>query len=290
LPCPAVLFQHNVEATIWKRHFEVQTHRVKKGFFFNQWQKMQRFEAETCRRFDSVIAVSKDDAEAMQRDYGIAEVFDVPTGVDTDFFQPAGREAVVPNSLVFTGSMDWLPNEDAIRYFTQEVLPLLKARIPDVSLTVVGRNPHPALVELSRNEPAVIVTGRVADVRPYMERGAAYVVPLRIGGGTRLKIYEAMAMEKPIISTTVGAEGLPLRNGVELLLADGAEAFADAVVRVLSDATLARRLGQQAAATVREQFGWTTVATQFANICQQTIDRTLGRIASSPPEVATVEV
>ena len=235
LPCPTVLFQHNVEAMIWKRHYEVQSHPVKKAYLKTQWQKMFKFEREMCRRFDSVISVSHEDSETMQREYGIPEVFDVPTGVDVEFFTTSGSVERDPFNLVFTGSMDWLPNEDGIRYFTEQVLPKVKALLPDVTLTVVGRSPYPSLIELSKNDPSIIVTGRVDDVRPYMERASAYVVPLRIGGGTRLKIYEAMAMEKPIISTSIGAEGLPLKDGEHLLLADDAENFARSIVRVLTE-------------------------------------------------------
>jgi sugar transferase (PEP-CTERM/EpsH1 system associated) len=269
LSCPAILFQHNVEAMIWKRHYEVQTNPVKKAYLYRQWRKMQRFESVACRRFDSVVAVSREDRDFMVQQYGAVNTFDVPTGVDTDFFQPTGKEERVAHSMVFTGSMDWLPNEDAIRYFTEQIMPRIKQQLPDATLIVVGRNPYPALLELSRRDASIIVTGRVDDVRPYMERAAAYVVPLRIGGGTRLKIYEAMAMEKPIISTTVGAEGLPVRDGVELILADEPDSFAAAVVRVLSDEQVASDLGMQAAATVRESFGWRKVAESFEKICRQ---------------------
>jgi hypothetical protein len=163
--------------------------------------------------------------------------------------------------------LDWLPNDDAIRYFTREIMPLIKSKVPDVTLTVVGRNPAPALVDLSKEDKSLIITGRVDDVRPYMENAAAYIVPLRIGGGTRLKIFEAMAMEKAVVSTTVGAEGLPLQNGVELLLADEPASFADAVVRVLTDHACADELGQRAATVVRENFGWRQVTEQFMSIC-----------------------
>jgi glycosyltransferase involved in cell wall biosynthesis len=198
-------------------------------------------------------------------------VSDVPTGVDTEFFQPTGSVAPAPHNLVFTGSMDWLPNEDAIRWFTGEVLPRVRRTLPDVELTVVGRDPFPGLLELSARDPGVVVTGRVADVRPYMERAAAYVVPIRVGGGTRLKIYEAMAMAKPVISTTVGAEGLPVRDGQELLIGDTPDEFAAAVVRVLEDEVLARELGARAAATVRARFGWDKVAASFAESCERAL-------------------
>jgi len=272
LACPSVLFQHNVEAIIWKRHYEVQSNPVKKAYLFAQWRKMRRFEQEMCRNFDCVIAVSAEDREQIAQEYSAKAVFEVPTGVDTEFFRPNGREKVDPHNIVFTGSMDWMPNEDAIRYFTEEIMPLIKASVPNLTLTVVGRNPYPSLIALSQRDPSVIVTGRVDDVRPYMERAAAYVVPIRIGGGTRLKIYEAMAMAMPIVSTTIGAEGLPVRDELELLLADTPAAFAAAVVRLLTGQDFAQALGSRAAAVVREQFGWKRVAASFAELCVRALE------------------
>ena len=268
---PTVLFQHNVEAMIWKRHYEVQASAAKKKYLFRQWQKMRAFEAKMCPRFDSVVAVSREDRELMQQDYDVKAIYDVPTGVDTSFFRPSGTRERRPANLVFTGSMDWLPNEDAIRYFTEQILPRIKQAVPGVTLTVVGRDPYPALVELSKRDASVIVTGRVEDVRPFMEEAAVYVVPLRIGGGTRLKIYEAMAMEKAIVSTSIGAEGLPVEDGREILLADTSEAFADAVIKLLRDESLNTEIGTRAAAKVRENFGWDIVADSFAAICERTI-------------------
>jgi len=167
--------------------------------------------------------------------------------------------------------MDWLPNEDAIRYFTEEIMPRIKQQVPEVTLTVVGRDPYPSLVELSKQDPSIVVTGRVNDVRPFIEDSSVYIVPLRIGGGTRLKIFEAMAMEKPIVSTSVGAEGLPVIDGKEILLADTPEAFANAVVRLLRDQTLADDIGKRAASTVRQKFGWENVADNFAAICERVV-------------------
>jgi glycosyltransferase involved in cell wall biosynthesis len=285
---PTVLFQHNVEAMIWKRHYEVQSNPLKKLYLRNQWRKSFRYERDACRRFDRVVAVSEEDRLRMEREYGLSEVADVPTGVDTEFFRPHGLERREPHNLVFTGSMDWLPNEDAIQYFTKEILPLIRRSVPDVSLTVVGRNPYPSLIELSKRDPSVIVTGRVEDVRPYMERAAAYIVPIRVGGGTRLKIYEAMAMEKPIVSTTIGAEGLPVRDGEELLLADEAETFASSVVRVLQDESFAQALGGRAASIVRESFGWDRVSATFAEICAGVIQMR-GRVGRERNEVVSAK-
>ena len=271
LQCPVVLFQHNVEAAIWRRHFEVQKNAAKRMYLKWQWLKMQRFEGSICRRVDRVIAVSDADAETMQDDYRIEKVYPIPTGVDVEFFRPNPNAAVKPNSLVFTGSMDWLPNEDGINYFNSEILPLIQKSLPGVTLTVVGRNPSRKLLELAQRDPSIIVTGRVDDVRPYMERAAAYIVPLRIGGGTRLKIYEALVMEKPTISTTVGAEGLPLRDGVELVLRDDPRGFADAVVKILTDSNFATQLSKNAAQLVRQNFGWDRVSVIMAELCEAVV-------------------
>ena len=271
LQTPVVLFQHNVEAEIWRRHYNVQQNAAKRLYLYRQWRKMQRFERDVCRRVDSVIAVSETDSEMMERDYGLAKVPNIPTGVDVDFFKPLNSATARPNSLVFTGSMDWLPNEDAMQYFINDILPIVKQKIPNVHLTIVGRNPYPSLVELAQQDPALTVTGRVDDVRCYIEDAVAFIVPIRIGGGTRLKIYEAMAMEKPVISTTIGAEGLPVYDGAQLLIADDPKTLAEAVVMVLSDSELATRLGTSAAQLVRQNFGWPGVATSFVDICRAVI-------------------
>lgn len=267
----SVLFQHNVEAIIWKRHYETQTNSAKRAFLKREWRKMTKFEGMMCRQFDCVIAVSPEDRDLMRTDYGVRCVDSVPTGVDTDYFKPRRASANGTHDLVFTGSMDWLPNEDGIRYFVESVLPLIKQSVPGVRLTVVGRNPSKSLVELSQRDTSIVVTGRVDDVRGYIDEAAAYIVPLRIGGGTRLKIYEAMAMEKPVVSTSVGAEGLPVEDGFDIILGDTAETFAAGVRKVLSEPQLARDIGLRAAQKVREKFGWKQVARDFAGLCEEAI-------------------
>ncbi len=272
--CATVLFQHNVESIIWQRHYEIERGRLRKAFFYNQWQKMYRYERDVCRRFDSVVAVSRVDRDLMAKEFGLSEVYDVPTGVDTDYFRPSDAERD-PAEIVFTGSMDWMPNEDAINYFAEEILPLIARSIPGVKLSVVGRNPTARTKSLAEANPAITVTGRVEDIRPFIDRATAYVVPLRVGGGTRLKIYEAMAMGVPVISTSIGAEGLPVRDGEDLLIADTAEGFAQTVTRVLLDKQLAARIGSQAHRVVRERFGWSVAACAFAEVCERAASREL---------------
>jgi sugar transferase (PEP-CTERM/EpsH1 system associated) len=266
LGVPTVLFQHNVEAMIWERHARVAANPVKKAYMGEQWRRMRRHEAAECQRFDHVIAVSPQDAEVFRRDFGVRAVSDVPTGVDVEYFRPAGRAERRPHELVFTGSMDWMPNEDAILWFAEAILPRIRARVPDATLTVVGRQP-PARVRALDGQGGVTVTGGVPDVRPYMEAAALFVVPIRIGGGTRLKIFEAMAMAMPVVSTPVGAEGLPVRHDEDAVLAEEAGAFADAVVALLRDPARARAIGDAAASRVRREYGWEAVAARFAAQC-----------------------
>ena len=279
---PAVLFQHNVEAVIWRRHTDTQRSRLTRMLFLMQWRRMQGFERAACRRYDAIVAVSPQDRSIIEREYGAPLVRDIPTGVDTDYFRPSPSTEWDPYHLVFSGSMDWLPNDDAMKYFTREIFPRIRASCPEAMLTIVGRNPFPSLTALSRQHPHIRITGRVDDVRPYMERAAVYVIPLRIGGGTRLKAFEAMAMEKAIVSTSIGVEGLPIVNGTDALIADEPDAFADAVIRLLRHPGLAKQLGENAAAKVRAAFGWAPVAASFIEVCEMARRRWKQKHGPSP--------
>ena len=273
LSCPSVLFQHNVEALIWRRHADIQTKRLARLYFRSQWRRMEAFERTACQKFDAIVAVSAQDRTIMEYEYGAPLVREIPTGVDTDYFCPSRSVEQDPYHLVFSGSMDWLPNDDAMKYFCREILPRIRASLPRVTLTIVGRNPFPGLEALSREHPFIRVTGRVEDVRSYIERASVYVIPLRIGGGTRLKVFEAMGMEKPIVSTSIGVEGLPVVDGKDVLIADEPQAFADAVLRLLRDRPFARQIGMTAAAKVRTQFGWKPVAQSFLKACDLAVMR-----------------
>ena len=171
--------------------------------------------------------------------------------------------------MIYLGAMDWLPNEDGILFFAEEVLPRLRALAPSVRLTVVGRNPSRRLAERLRAHPEIQALGRVEDVRPHMARGAVFVIPLRIGGGTRIKAYEAMAMGKAVVSTRVGVEGLPVRDGENLILADDPEAFATATARLLKDSTERERIGRNARAYVEEHVSWRRATDAFADACRR---------------------
>jgi glycosyltransferase involved in cell wall biosynthesis len=189
--------------------------------------------------------------------------------VDTNYFKPDGRPER-PNRLVFSGSMDWHPNEDAVIYFADLILPRIRAEIPDATLTVVGRNPSARLREAAARA-GIEVTGTVDDVRPFIGEGSVYVVPLRAGGGTRLKIFEALAMARPVVSTTVGAEGLALESGRHFIAADEPETFADTVIALLRSPERRRSLGQAGRDLVEACYSWPTIAREFEDCCQEVV-------------------
>ena len=268
---PVLLFQHNVESLIWKRTADNARGLANRLYFRDQWRRIRDFEVRACAAFDGVIAVSEDDARIFREEFGLQNVFGaVPTGVDTEHFHTPNPRRV-PRSLVFLGSMDWMPNIDGVVWFAESIFPLIKKEYPEVTLTVVGRNPTAAVRQLATRDPQIRVTGTVDDVRPYLAEAEATVVPLRVGGGTRIKIFEAMATGIPVVSTRIGAEGLPLEDGRDILLADAPEAFAAAVGRLFASAELRGQIGGSGLALVREKFGWGASTDVFESYCNRAI-------------------
>jgi sugar transferase (PEP-CTERM/EpsH1 system associated) len=261
-PIPKVLFTHNVETLIWKRQWAVARNPLWKAVCWREYCTTALAERRYLNLADHVLTVSDTDRDLFARTIKPAKITVIPTGVDSDFFRPAAGEEQ-PNTLVFTGSMDYMPNEDGICYFVEQILPRVRFHLPNVALLVVGRRPSPRLLKLATMTPGVEVTGAVDDIRSYVQRGSVYVVPLRVGSGTRLKIFEAMAMGKAVISTSVGAEGLPVRSGLDILIADSPDEFANAVVRLLADRNLRRDLGRAARQLVVQKHSWASVAQHF---------------------------
>jgi polysaccharide biosynthesis protein PslH len=258
----AVLFQHNVESIIWQRHAQEARGPAKKAYFRLQARRMQQFEAGVCRRAGHIVAVSEVDAAAMRQLFGAERISSVATGVDIDYFSPPPKPDP-KGDLIFVGSMDWLPNIDAVQYLAAEILPRIHKERPECRVIVAGRRPAPSLQELARREPRILLTGTVPDVRPYLWGSTVSIVPLRIGGGTRLKIFEAVAARLPVVSTSVGAEGLPLEDGKQILLADTPETFASACLRLLADGARREQIAREAWEFVAGQFSWDAVTRAF---------------------------
>jgi len=259
-----VLFQHNVEAVIWKRRTEHASDALRRFYLKRQADRMFRYEGAVCKKVRKVIAVSEDDAALMRDWYGVPGIDAVPTGVDAEYFKP--RSPVPPAiDLVFVGSMDWAPNIDGIDWFQREVLPVLLRKKPDCSIAIVGRKPPRAVQQLAETYPRIQVTGTVPDVRPWLWGSKVSIVPLRVGGGTRLKIFEAMAAGIPVVSTTVGAEGLGAKDGETIRLADSPEKFAESCLSLLDDAAERQRLSERALHMITSLYSWEAAATAFEN-------------------------
>jgi glycosyltransferase involved in cell wall biosynthesis len=268
LTIPSILFQHNVESEIWRRHEETCTHPVRKHIYKREFRKMLRYEEMVVRRFSRVVAVSDHDRSLMSAWVDPSCISVVPTGVDLARFRVEGDRQASGSLVMFVGAMDWEPNIDAVEYFCTAVWPEIKTKVADARFRIVGRNPGSRVQRLAAAD--VEVTGSVPSVVDHLREAAVVVVPLRIGGGTRLKIYEAMAAGKAIVSTTVGAEGLEIHPGKDIWLADHASSMAEAVVTLLQDPE--RRRGfERAAVTQAAKFDWSVVAERFRQTIQNAL-------------------
>ncbi len=268
-----VFDDHNAEYLLQQRiaQAEIESRGWSLGAIYStiQSRKLRRFERRICRHADRVIAVSEADAAALQSLDPSIRVHVIPNGVDTTYYR---RESVTPidlppHSLVFTGTMDFRPNVEAVLWFAREVLPQVKASVPDAHFVIVGRQPHPRLNVL-RADPAIIITGSVEDTRPYIASAAVDVIPLRMGGGTRLKLLEALSMQAPIVSTTLGAEGFEVASGRELLLADDAASFAQAVIELIDDRARSEAL-RRAGRSFAEKYDWQRIGPLFEAVYRQ---------------------
>lgn len=271
---PALVFDdHNCEYLLQQRNALTDLRRPRRwpaaAYSLIQWQKLRRYEAAAMQGADGVVAVSAADRIALQQLGATTPITVVSNGIDLAHYQPLPLTSTPAPTIVFTGKMDYRPNIDAVLWFAQQVLPRILAQAPDARFQIVGMNPHTRL-DVLRQHPAIEITGAVADTRPYLQQATVYVIPMRVGGGTRFKALEAMACAAPIVSTTLGVEGIDIHSGQEMLLADAPEEFAVAVLRVLADAAgsgvLRRQLGAQGRRFVETHYAWEAIIPQLENV------------------------
>ena len=271
IPVPSVMFTHNVEAEIFLRHTQVAANPFVRKIWNNQYRKMLDFEKNALTKFDLNIAVSTKDADYFRNQFNLSNIREIPTGTDLDFYRyqtPSDNK-----NLVFTGSMDWNANIDGISYFIESIWPHIIHNEPDTKLQVVGRNPPTQMVKKYHQQKFDIeFTGFVNDVRSYVWNAAVYLIPLRVGSGTRIKAFEAMAMGCPVVSTTLGVEGLELEPGKHYLCADTPEAFSEAVCKLLTDKTLRETISRNARQHVEQNFSSQRVSDKFEAICLEAIN------------------
>ncbi|HUO14440.1 MAG TPA: glycosyltransferase family 4 protein [Verrucomicrobiae bacterium] len=275
---PCVLFQHNVECEIWRRHAETEANPLKRAVYGLEFRRMLAYEKATVESFPHVIAVSEHDRKLMSEWVDAARITVMPTGVDLEQYGPVASAQNCDRPLViFVGAMDWEPNIDGVEYFCRQIWPAVQTKLPTARFRIVGRNPDARVLSLASD--TVEVTGRVPSVIEHLREAIVVVVPLRIGGGTRLKIYEAMAAGRALVSTSIGAEGLNVHHGLDIVLSDDPSNFADCIVSLVNEVEYRRRM-ERAAAKLVEQYGWPVIAEKFEEILEGVI-RQPGQISRS---------
>ena len=281
----SVLFQHNVESEIWRRHYETEKNPAKRIVYGMESKRILAYENEAVKRFHHVIAVSEHDRSLMSAWVSPQQITVVPTGVDLEQYSPQFTRKETSPLVMFVGAMDWEPNIDAVEYFCNEIWPSVLSKVPNALFRIVGRNPNRRVMSFA--SASVEITGRVPSVIEHLREAAVVVVPLRIGGGTRLKIYEAMAAGKAVVSTTVGAEGLDVHPGQDIILEDSGEAFSRWIVMLLNDYEVRNRY-EHAAAETAASHGWPAVGRKFEDALHE-VAGTPGKLmasASSPKQAA----
>jgi len=262
---PWVVMAHNVESLIWQRYMETEPNPVKRWYVRRQWHKFERFERWAYSAARRTIAVSPDDARLIRERFGVWHVDVVDNGVDTEFFQPveSPRE---PKTILFLGSLDWRPNLDGVRLLLDDIFPTVQAFEPEAKLLLVGRNPPEWLRQQVGNRPGIELHGSVPDVRPFIARAGVMAVPLRIGGGSRLKILEALASALPVVSTKIGAEGLELEAGRHLDIVDGIEPMAETLIAAIRNPWRVQKQAEIGRRRVLVRYDWSTLAERLDQV------------------------
>jgi len=262
---PKVLVHENIESQLLRRRSRYHRNLPAKMYLAFQAYKLRRYERRVADMVDCNITVSEEDKRTLLQICPNAKIKVVPNGTDTDYFRPI-HQLGNRYGLVFAGSMSWFPNKDGMIFFAREIWPRIKGAVPEVTMEVIGSDPPQEVLELAQNDKAFKVLGFVDDVRPHIDRAAVYVVPIRVGGGTRLKILDAMAMGKAIVSIAVGAEGLRVADGKDILIADDPNMFTQKVVELIGDPNLREELGLRARKTVLDWYSWKTIGPQLQKV------------------------
>src|ERR1700730_2612656 len=265
---PVVLDEHNIEYLLLRRLAEVDTSPDRKAFGYIEAAKVRWEEVKAWRQCDGAVFTSEADLDVMRAPFPEKPACVVPNGVDAQYFSPSDDEPE-PSTVVFTGSINYRPNTDAVAYFIKEVMPQLLRLKPSARFVVVGQGAPDSLLRMA--DANVEFTGAVPDVRPYVARAAVVIAPLRVGSGTRLKILEALTIGKPVVTTTIGCEGLSVVDGEHLVVADDPQPLAEAVARLISDRKLAMELGRSGRALIERDYSWSVVVQHLERFHTQLI-------------------
>lgn len=273
-----LVMAHNVESLIWQRMAETERNAAKRWYIRRQWKKYERFEQWAYTSADRAVAVSPDDARLMRERFDARAVEVVDNGVDVSYFMP-GDALREPKTILFLGSLDWRPNIDAVQLLFDSIYPSVLASEREAKLLIVGRNPPDWMRECARSR-GIELHGSVADVRPFIARAGVMAVPLRIGGGSRLKILESLASGLPVVSTRIGAEGLELEPGRHLDVIEGVESMADALVAAIRQPDRARAQAEAGRSQVLSRYDWDSLAERLDAVWQRCLSEPLVKRAA----------
>ncbi len=260
---PVILREHNIEYKVWERQAEHANNALERLYVSMVAPRVKVYEGSVAPKFNRCITVSDADAEHLRRIAPTAEIETIASGVDTEYFVPSGDVQEEPCSIVLTGGFSWRPKQRNLWLLLTEVFPRIKARLPNAKLTVVGQGVPDYLRNLAGSMSGVIITGSVPDVRPYVSKAALAINYVESGGGIALKVLEAMAQRKPVLSNSLGCEGIKVRHGENVFLADGVESFAEAAVFLLQNTRIRQKIAEGGYCLAKNEYSWERLAAQF---------------------------
>ncbi len=267
-----ILDAHNVEYDNFRRMSKLEWSGIRKKFYKREYERSYLEEVKAFKRHDAIFVTSGRDGAIIKRDAPEVTQYIVPNGVDTGYFRSSGVEPE-PYSIVFTGAMGYVPNYDGMLYFLKEIFPVIKRSVPQAKVYIVGSKPPPVLLKYQSN--SVIITGFVDDVRPYIDQASVFIVPLKMGSGTRLKVVEALSMQKPVVSTSIGCEGIDVTDGEDIIIRDDPTAFAQAVIGLFNDRKLRQQLVSNGYDLVKKKYDWNVIGESMEKAYRELTNETL---------------
>jgi sugar transferase (PEP-CTERM/EpsH1 system associated) len=265
---PTVLDHHNIESHMLLRRAENETHPLKAWYFRQEGRRLQRYEEEYCPRVDLNITCSEMDLDRLKKIVPGCRAEEVPNGVDVDYFSP-DFEAKQNNSILFVGTLNWYPNVEAVEFIAHELWPLLKRSVPGVSVDIIGASPPQDIVDFANNEQGFHVHGFVDDIRPYFNRASVYVCPIMDGGGTKLKVLDALAMGKALVAHEIACEGINVQDGENVIFAETGEAYVAAIRNLLENEERRKEMGRKARELAVSTYAYESIGKKLSALCEQ---------------------
>jgi glycosyltransferase involved in cell wall biosynthesis len=263
---PKILVNHNVESLRLYRWMKIEKNLFKKVFLFYQYTKLCRFEKQMCLIFNRCIVVSEPDCKTLEEMSGAKNFVTLPNGVDTDYFRPKNNQRIIDKSLIWVGGMRYAYNSDAVNYFLDEIFPLIRSRIPDIKVFFIGGSPTSKLIKNSKSNPQIKVLGYVDDIRRYMDQTSVFIAPIRSGSGTKIKVLNALALEKPVVTTSIGAEGIKVNPDEDIMIGDTSQEFAFKTIYLLENPLKAKYIGKSGRKVIEKYYSWEKIGQMMYNI------------------------